>query len=97
MTYYSIDFETANDYPNSACSVGVVRFVNGIEQDSVYSLIKPPKMYFKPEYVNIHHISYGDVRNAPQFPEVWQTIIEPFVRNEKNETIFFISHNADLE
>lgn len=38
MTYYSIDFETANDYPNSACSVGVVRFVNGIEQDSVYSL-----------------------------------------------------------
>ena len=53
MTYYSIDFETANDYPNSACSVGVVRFVNGIEQDSVYSLIKPPKMYFKPEYVNI--------------------------------------------
>lgn len=38
MTYYSIDFETANDYPNSAYSVGVVRFVNGIEQDSVYSL-----------------------------------------------------------
>ena len=52
----------ANDYPNSACSVGVVRFVNGIEQDSVYSLIKPPKMYFKPEYVNIHHISCGDDR-----------------------------------
>lgn len=97
MTYYAIDFETANDYPNSACSVGVVRFVDGIEQDSVYSLIKPPKMYFKPEYVNIHHISYGDVRNAPQFPEVWQTIIEPFVRNEKNENILFISHNADFD
>ena len=48
MTYYAIDFETANDYPNSACSLGVVRFVDGIEQDSIYSLIKPPKMYFKP-------------------------------------------------
>lgn len=34
MTYYAIDFETANDYPNSACSVGVVRFVDGIEYDA---------------------------------------------------------------
>lgn len=53
MTYYAIDFETTNDYPNSACSVGVVRFVDGIEQDSVYSLIKPPKMYFKPVFITL--------------------------------------------
>ena len=89
MTYYAIDFETANDYPNSACSVGVVRFADGIEQDSVYSLIKPAKMYFKPEFIDIHHISYGDVRNEPQFPEVWQTIVEPFVGNGKTEPIYF--------
>lgn len=30
MTYYAIDFETANVYQNSACSVGVVRFVDGV-------------------------------------------------------------------
>ena len=41
MEYFAIDFETANDYQNSACSVGIVRFVDGEEKDSVYSLIKP--------------------------------------------------------
>ena len=97
MTYYAIDFETANDYPNSACSVGVVRFADGIEQDSVYSLIKPAKMYFKPEFIDIHHISYGDVRNEPQFPEVWQTIVEPFVGNGKTEPIYFVAHNAKFD
>ena len=35
MEYFAIDFETANDYQNSACSVGVVRFVDGVEKDSV--------------------------------------------------------------
>ena len=49
MEYFAIDFETANDYQNSACSVGVVRFVDGEEKDSVYSLIKPAKMYFRPD------------------------------------------------
>lgn len=97
MTYYAIDFETANDYPNSACSVGVVRFVDGIEQDSVYSLIKPAKMYFKSEFIDIHHISYGDVRNELQFPEVWQTIVEPFVGNGKTEPIYFVAHNAKFD
>ena len=85
MEYFAIDFETANGYHNSACSVGVVRFVDGKEKDSVYSLIKPAKMYFKPEFIDIHHISYDDVRDKPQFPEVWQTIIVPFLGTERNE------------
>ena len=42
-TFYAIDFETANRYRNSACSVGVVRFENGKETESRYSLIKPPR------------------------------------------------------
>ena len=63
---FSIDFETANDYQNSECSVGIVRFVDGEEKDSVYSLIKPAKMYFRPVFIDIHEISYGDVRNSPQ-------------------------------
>ena len=94
MEYFAIDFETANDYQNSACSVGVVRFVDGEENDSVYSLIKPAKMYFRPDFIDIHEISYGDVRNSPQFSEVWQTIIEPFLKKSENEIIYFIAHNA---
>ncbi|MBO4705489.1 MAG: 3'-5' exonuclease [Spirochaetaceae bacterium] len=99
MEYFAIDFETANGYHNSACSVGVVRFVDGKEKDSVYSLIKPAKMYFKPEFIDIHHISYDDVRDKPQFPEVWQTIIVPFLGTERNEKkqINFIAHNARFD
>ena len=85
MEYFANDFETANDYQNSACSVGVVRFVDGEEKDSVYSLIKPAKMYFRLVFIDIHEISYGDVRNSPQFSEVWQTIIEPFLKNQKTK------------
>ena len=96
-TYYAIDFETANDYPNSACSVGIVRFVDGIEQDSIYSLIKPSKMYFKPEFTEIHHLSYNDVRNQPQFPEVWQTVIEPFIKNKDGSETVFVAHNAKFD
>ena len=109
MEYFAIDFETANDYQNSACSVGVVRFIDGVEKDSVYSLIKPAKMYFRPDFIDIHGISYGDVRNKPQFPEVWQTIVEPFLYSpvedkglpkgtcSKNKIINFIAHNASFD
>lgn len=97
MEYFAIDFETANDYRNSACSVGVVRYVDGVEKDSVYSLIRPAKMYFKPEFIGIHGISYGDVRNSSEFPEVWQTIIEPFIKSSENKTTYFIAHNAPFD
>jgi DNA polymerase-3 subunit epsilon len=97
MTYYAIDFETANNYQNSACSVGVVRFVDGVEKDSVYSLIKPAKMYFRPDFTDIHGISYGDVRHCPQFPEVWQTVVEPFLKSSGEEKIHFVAHNAQFD
>ncbi|MCR4952921.1 MAG: 3'-5' exonuclease [Treponema sp.] len=97
MEYFAIDFETANSYQNSACSVGIVRFVDGIEKDSVYSLIKPAKMYFCPDFVDIHGISYGDVRDKPQFPEVWQTIVEPFLSTSQENQINFVAHNAQFD
>ena len=49
LNYIAIDFETANYFKNSACSVGLVRFIDGKETDSCYSLIHPAKMYFIPE------------------------------------------------
>lgn len=93
LNYIAIDFETANQYRNSACSVGLVRFINGIESDSVYSLIHPAKMYFIPEWTrDIHHISYEHVRDKPYFPEVWDTLVMPFI----NKTPIFplVAHNA---
>ena len=93
LDFYVIDFETANTFANSACSVGIVRFIDGKEDGSIYSLIHPAKMYFIPEWTEqIHHISYSDVRNKPYFPEVWDKIITPFI-NEKPH-LPFVAHNA---
>jgi len=96
LNYIAIDFETANMYGNSACSVGLVRFINGKETDSVSTLIHPAKMYFIQEWTDtIHHISYDDVRDKPYFPEVWQNIVEPFI--SKTPELPFVAHNADFD
>ena len=95
LDYIAIDFETANYYKNSACSVGLVRFIDGKETDSVYSLIHPAKMYFIPEWTEtIHHISYNDVRDKPYFPEVWDTIVMPFIN--KTPDIPLVAHNGNM-
>ena len=46
MINYAIDFETANNYQNSACSVGVVRFVDGMEDDSLprFAIVGKPNI-----------------------------------------------------
>lgn len=95
LNYIAIDFETANYYKNSACSVGLVRFIDGKEIDSCYSLIHPAKMYFIPEWTEtIHHISYDDVRDKPYFPEVWDTIVMPFINKTPN--IPLVAHNGNM-
>lgn len=93
LDYIAIDFETANQYKNSACSVGLVRFIDGKETDSCYSLIHPAKMYFIPEWTEqIHGISYNDVRNKPYFPEVWDSLVMPFIN--KTPGIPLVAHNG---
>ena len=93
LDYIAIDFETANQFKNSACSVGLVRFINGKETDSCYSLIHPAKMYFIPEWTrDIHHISYEHVRNKPYFPEIWDTMVMPFIN--RTPGIPLVAHNG---
>jgi len=96
LNYIAIDFETANQYRNSACSIGLVRFIDGKEADSFYSLIHPAKMYFIPEWTrDIHHISYNDVRNKPYFPELWDSSIMPFIN--KTPDFPLVAHNAQFD
>ena len=93
LDYIAIDFETANQFKNSACSVGLVRFINGKETDSCYSLIHPAKMYFIPEWTrDIHHITYKHVHNKPYFPEIWDTIVMPFIN--RTPGIPLVAHNG---
>lgn len=92
MNFVAIDFETANRYPNSACSVGMVRVENLKITEEYYTLIKPPKMVFDPMNIQIHGIRPKDVVNQPQFDAIWETEILPFMKG-----LPLVAHNASFD
>lgn len=100
MDFIAIDFETANYERNSACSIGLVRFVNGEPHDSFYSLIKPPSNYFVPDFIDIHGITFADVRNELSFAELWQEKLLPFIDDLpdcKGKRFPLVAHNAGFD
>lgn len=90
MSFLAIDFETANRYPDSACSVGLVR----VEDDRIVAkktfLIKPPYDYF--EFSHIHGIGRHHVQRKPTFKEVWIKMSKYF-----NGIDFAVAHNASFD
>ena len=44
--FAAIDFETANEWPSSVCSVGVVVVRDGCVEERLYSLIHPEPEYY---------------------------------------------------
>ena len=79
MNYVTIDFETAKYSRESACSVGLVKYVNGKAAETYYSLIRPPKLYIRPEFTEIHGLTVEDVKDAPTFADLWDSAIKPFI------------------
>ena len=93
LNFIAIDFETANTSRNSACSVGLVRFENGIETDWTASLIRPPSSYFIRQWTEeIHHICWDDVYDKPTFDRIWADTIVPFLN--KTPDLPLVAHNA---
>ena len=46
MQFVAIDFETANNSADSACSIGLVKMdEEGAVIDSFYSLVRPPVLF----------------------------------------------------
>ena len=63
MNFVSFDFETANFSRKNACSIGMVKYYNGEKIETLYSLIKPPTNYFRPNFVALHGISSDELLN----------------------------------
>ena len=74
MNFVTIDFETGMYKPESACSVGLVKYIDGKEIDSYYSLIRPPRLYIRRDFTAIHGLVVDDVKDAPTFAELWENI-----------------------
>jgi DNA polymerase-3 subunit epsilon len=74
IDFTAIDFETANQYANSACSLAAVTIQDGQSVKEAYSLIKPPFLRFDPMNVHIHGITEEQVRHKPTFDQLWDRI-----------------------
>jgi DNA polymerase-3 subunit epsilon len=92
MNFITIDFETAKYSRESAGSVGLAKFQNGKLTDTFYSLIRPPSLYIRPDFTDIHGITIDDVYDAPTFDEVWQNNILPFIGGYP-----LAAHNASFD
>ena len=94
MNFVTIDFETANQMPQSACSVGLAKFdEEGNVIDTFYSLLKPPKGYdyFFARNIDVHGIRARDVFDAPDFAYIWPEI-EYFIGDN-----IIVAHNARFD
>ncbi len=93
-SFVSIDFETLYSQRVSACSIGMVKYLDGEKVDQYYSLIRPPFDYpGKSGQVLtwVHGISEDDVRYEKTFAELLPEI-ERFV-----DGLPLVAHNASVE
>lgn len=91
MDFVCIDFETANSSRDSACSIGVATIEKGEITSTYYTLIKPPVLRFDSINVMIHGITKEDVKDAPTFDTVWETL-HPLLKDK-----MVIAHNASFD
>ena len=92
LNFAAIDFETANKFKNSACSLAIVTVEDGQIVKKAYSLIKPTFMSFDPECIEIHGIQMEDVLNEPTFDTLWDRIYENHLKGK-----IVIAHNAKFD
>jgi DNA polymerase-3 subunit epsilon len=88
-SFAAIDFETANHYPSSVCSVGVVIVRNGIITNKIYRLIRPEPEWYS--FTPIHGLKMEDTANEQVFPFVWKAI-EPEIAG-----LPFVAHNSPFD
>ncbi len=91
MNFAAIDFETANTERDSVCSMGIAVVEGGRIVKTAHWLIKPPKLYFSPYNVTIHGITEDDVRDKPEFNQLWNEIF-PYLKGQ-----VIVAHNASFD
>jgi DNA polymerase-3 subunit epsilon len=91
MRIVSIDFETANYSDASICAAGIAVFDEGNLTESIYWLVRPPKGhgYFRPDFIEIHGLTWFDVQAAPEFPAIAPQLLERLTSAD-----FVVAHNA---
>ena len=94
MKLTGLDFETANGSRGSICAVGCAVLEDGIVTEKREWLVRPHKSldYVTAFCYNVHKISYYDLREAPEFPEIW-----PVLAGMLNTAELVVIHNAPFD
>lgn len=89
--FVAIDFETANNELNSACSIGIAAVNNNEIVEKKYYLIKPPLLKFDKKNTEINGLTAEDVANEMDFSGVWEKVA-PYLANN-----LLVAHNAAFD
>lgn len=88
--FLAIDFETANESRDSACSLALVGTWGERRVFSQYFLIRPPTNWMRNQH--IHGISWQEVADAPSFADLWPLLAPMF-----EGAHFVAAHNAPFD
>ncbi|MEO6531242.1 MAG: exonuclease domain-containing protein [Specibacter sp.] len=93
LDFTAIDFETANGFRGSPCSVGLTKVRGGVIVDEGYWLMRPPEGHdhFDSRNITIHGITPDDVAAAPRFGEVFPEVLD-FIGPDA-----LVAHNAAFD
>jgi DNA polymerase III subunit epsilon len=91
MDFAAIDFETANYKSDSPCQVAVVVVESGRIVEEKCWLIRPKRMYFSSQCIAIHGIQPEDVKDQPEWPEIWAQLSSML----QGRTV--VAHNASFD
>jgi len=90
MKYAIFDVETPNARNDRMSSIGVVIVENGKITKEFYTLVNP-ETYFNAFNVSLTGITPESVKNAPNFPEVFESLKPLF------EGAILVAHNAPFD
>lgn len=98
-TWCALDVETANAHRDSICSIALVRVRDGRPETLAHALVRPPVLpglpgwrTFHKRNTGIHGIDWSDVREAPEFWEVW-----PGIAATIGDSGALVAHNASFD
>lgn len=89
--FVAIDFETANNYRNSACAVGIVTVTDNVITDEFHTLIQPPLNQYNYHNIMVHGIRPEDTLNAPTFEDVF------FEIKNRIQNQIVVAHNESFD
>lgn len=76
INFVAVDFETMTPQLTSACSVGLVKVLNGVIMKKVYTLIKPIPDGREERNTHVHGITDDMVSEAPTFKDIFPWLKE---------------------